>query len=156
MKNLILITIAIFTLQTVTAQRPEWTKKGDEKSDFAMFMKDFSPEQMATLQTKRMTLLLDLTAEQISKIYTINLSESKNRKSKMAEMKSKMKQGKPNTDEFYKMMIGRLDNRIGYKKQLSIILNKEQLEKWATLASEHFGESNHFMGGKPNFARGNN
>jgi hypothetical protein len=154
MKNLILITIAIFTLQTATAQRPDWTKKGGEKPDFAMLMQDLSAQQMATLQTKRMTLQLSLSENQISKVQTINLKAAKNRKSKMAEMKDKMKKGKPSSDHIYKMMIGRLDNRIALKKELSSVLNKEQLEKWVTLSSEHFGKSGHFMGGKPNFAKG--
>ncbi len=156
MKNLILITIAIFTLQTVTAQRPEWTKKGGERPEYATFIQDFSAEQMATLQAKRMTLQLDLSESQINKVYNINLKATTKRKAKIEEMKSKKQQGKPSATDRYKMMTRRLDSRIVYKNELSKVLSKEQLEKWTALANEHFGKSGHFMDGKPNFARGNN
>jgi len=143
MKNLILITIAIFTLQTVTAQRPDWTKNKGEHSSMS-FMQDLSADQMATLQTKRMTFQLDLNAEQIIKVQQVNLSFSKIRKSKMKELQNKNQKSKPSVDKRYKMMVARLDNRIAYKKELATILNKVQLEKWME-ASEKFGKGAHFM-----------
>ncbi len=147
MKNLILITIAIFTLQTVTAQRPDWTKNKGEHSSMS-FMQDLSAEQMATLQTKRMIFQFDLSEEQISKVQQVNLSFSKIRKSKMKEFKNKKQQDKPSADKRYKMMIARLDNRIAYKRELATILSKEQLKKWVN-ASEKFGKGAHFMSRRP-------
>lgn len=155
-KNLILIAIAIFALQTATAQRPDWINKDGGRPEHVNFMQDFTAEQMATLQTKKMSLKLDLTENQISKVYDINLKAAKARESKMAEMKNKKEQGKPSAEERYNMMIGRLDTRIEYKKELAKVLTKEQLEKWSILASEYFGKTKHFMVGKPNFASGNN
>jgi hypothetical protein len=144
MKNLILITAVIFTLQTVNAQRPEWTKNKGEHSSMS-FMQDLSAEQMAALQTKRMTFQLDLSKEQIIKVQQVNISFSKIRKSKMEEFQNKKQQGKPSVDKRYKMMNARLDNRIAYKKELATILNKEQIEKWME-ASEKFGKGAYFMG----------
>jgi hypothetical protein len=148
MKNLILITIAIFTLQTVNAQRPEWTKNKDGQHSSMSFMQDLSAEQMATLQTKRMTFQFDLSEQQISKVQQINLSFAEIRKNKMQEFKNKKQQEKPSADKRYKMMIARLDNRIAYKKELATILSKEQLEKWVN-ASEKFGKGAHFMSRRP-------
>lgn len=155
-KNLILIAIVIFALQTATAQRPEWTKIGGERPEHIDFMQDFTAEQMATLQTKRMTLLLDLSQDQTKKVFNINLKAAKSRKSKIAEMKNKKEQGKPNAEERYKMMSGRLDKRIAYKNELEKVLSKEQLEKWSTMSSKNFEKTRYSMGGKPNFARSNN
>lgn len=135
----ILIAIAFFTLQTTFAQRPEWTKQNGERSEHTDFMQDFTAEQMATLQTKRMTLLLDLSQDQINKVYDINLNAAKSRESKMAEMKNKKSQGKPSSEDRYLMLSNRIDKRIAYKKELEKVLNKEQLEKWSTMSSKHFG-----------------
>lgn len=154
--NLFLIVIAIFTLQTATAQRPEWVKKGDEKQKNIDFAQDFTAEQMATLQTKKMTLLLDLSENQIEKVIEINLKAAKHRKSKMAEMQNKKKQGKPSSEARYKMMISRLDNRIKYKNELAKVLSKEQLEKWQTMTNKNNWESGYSMSGNPNFTRRNN
>lgn len=148
MKNLILIITVIFTLQTVNAQRPDWTKNRGEKHGYMSFMQDLSAEQMATLQTKRMTFQLDLNVGQIVKVQQVNLSFSKIRKSKMKEFKNKKAEGKPSVDKRYKMMIGRLNNRIAYKKELATILNKEQLEEWMK-TSEKLGKGAHFMARKP-------
>lgn len=152
----ILIAIAFFTLQTTLAQRPEWTKQNGERPEHIDFMQDFTAEQMSTLQTKRMTLLLDLSQDQINKVYAINLNAAKSRESKMAEMKNKKSQGKPSSEDRYKMISGRLDERIAYKQELEKVLSKEQLEKWSTMSSKHFGENMNLMGRNPNFAKRNN
>jgi hypothetical protein len=154
MKNLILIAIAIFTLQTVTAQRPEWTKNKGEQHGSMSFMQDLSANQMATLQTKRMTFQLDLSKEQIAQVGLVNLSFAKIRKSKIEEFQNKKQQGKPSADKRYKMMSARLDNRIAYKKELATILSKAQIEKWME-ASEKYGKGAHFMhNGANKYGRG--
>jgi protein CpxP len=151
-----LIAIAFLTLQTTFAQRPEWTKQNGERPEHADFMQDFTAEQMATLQTKRMTLFLNLSQDQIDKVYDINLKAASYRKSKIAEMENKKKEGKPDSEKRYEMMTTRLDNRIKYKSELAKELTKEQLEKWQTMAHKSNWESAHSMGGKPNFTSRNN
>ena len=59
----IFITLLLLVGITAIAQRPE-EKKGKERHKM---MHDFTPEQVATLHTKKMTLALDLTTAQQSK-----------------------------------------------------------------------------------------
>lgn len=153
MKNLILITIAIFTLQTATAQRPECTKNKDKQQNSMSFVQDLSAEQMANLQTKRMTFRLGLDENQAVKVQQINLSFAKIRKSKMEEFKNKKQENKPSVENRYKMMNTQLDNRIAYKKELANILSKEQLDKWIE-ASEKYGKGAHFMHNNNKHGRG--
>ena len=97
-------------------------------------MKDLTPEQMATLKTKKMTLALDLSESQQKKIYNLSLKGAKDRKAKMEARKETMKNNngkRPelSSDEKYKRANERLDQQIAMKKELSTILTKEQLEK---------------------------
>ncbi|MEJ1224102.1 hypothetical protein [Sediminicola sp. 1XM1-17] len=96
-------------------------------------LKDLSPEQMATLQTKRMTLALDLTATQQKQMQDFNLEEATSRMARMNEMKVKRESGevtKPTSEERYAMHTARLDQRIAQKSQMKQLLSKEQFEKW--------------------------
>ncbi|MFD0964802.1 hypothetical protein [Pseudofulvibacter geojedonensis] len=97
-------------------------------------MKDLSPEQMATLKTKKMTLALDLTESQQKKIYDFNLKNATVRKAKIEAHKAAIKKNTDkklalSADEKYNRANERLDQQIAMKKELSAILTKEQLEK---------------------------
>lgn len=50
--------------------------------------KDLSPQQIATLQTKKMTLALDLDEKQQTKIMDMNLERAEMRKAQMEERKA--------------------------------------------------------------------
>lgn len=96
-------------------------------------LKELSPEQMATLQTKRMTLALDLTVAQQKQMQKVNLEEATSRVAKMQEMKDKRQDGemtKPTSEERYAMQTERLDQRIAQKSQMKQLLSQEQFEKW--------------------------
>lgn len=54
---------------------------------------DMTAEQMATLQTKHMTLALDLTEDQQNQIYKINLEKAQFGKEKWAEAKAARESG---------------------------------------------------------------
>ncbi|MEB8330756.1 hypothetical protein OO009_15465 [Flavobacteriaceae bacterium KMM 6897] len=94
---------------------------------------DLSPEQMATLQTKRMTLTLDLTEAQQQQIQKVHLEQATSRKAKMMEMKAKKESGemtKPTSEERYVMQTAKMDQQIAQKAKMKQILSKEQYEKW--------------------------
>jgi len=149
MKNLILITIAVFTLQTANAQRPNLGQHENMMSQRMSFMEDFSAEQIANIQTKRMALMLNLSEEQITKISVLNLKNAEKLKDKMTEIKNIENKGKPSSEDRYKMMMGRMDHRIAYKKEIKTILDKEQFEKWEELLIQRFGSMGQNFGGKP-------
>lgn len=132
MKKIVIIFIALVTLQ-VTAQDKQRAPRGERPGDRMEAMKDMTPEEMATLQTKRMTLHLDLTAEQQKKVQALNLEEAQMRKAKMEEHQAKKESGemqKPSKEERLKMMNDRLDHQIAMKQKMKSILNDEQYNKW--------------------------
>lgn len=130
MKNAALVFMLLIGM-TVMAQRGE----GHHRDA----MKDLTPEQAATLQTKRMTLALDLSQAQQSKIQALNLANAELRKSNMEERKSKNENGevkKPTTEERYAMQNQRLDHQIAQKAEIKNILSEEQFEKWTKLKAK--------------------
>ena len=100
-------------------------------------MKNLTPEQTATLQTKKMTLVLDLTQDQQTKIQGINLEKAKARKTKMEDRKAAKENGevkKPTFEERYAMQNARLDQMIAQKAEMKNILSADQYEKWGKMA----------------------
>ncbi|MGI9547732.1 MAG: hypothetical protein ACR2MM_10870, partial [Flavobacteriaceae bacterium] len=96
-------------------------------------MKDMNPEQVASLETKKLTLALDLTEQQQAEIRQIELENAEYRKAKMEErraVKDSEKAEKPSSDERYAMMSDRLDRKIDHKEKMKSILDKSQFEKW--------------------------
>jgi hypothetical protein len=96
-------------------------------------MKDLTPEQMATLQTKKMTLALDLTEAQQAQVKALHLENAKMRKTKMEERKAQKEEGeakKPTSEERYAMTNARLDHQIAQKAELKSILSDEQYAQW--------------------------
>ena len=153
MKKLVLIAIALLALQaTAQEKKREQQRKGpNEKMEM---LKELTPEELATLQTKKMTLHLDLTEAQQDKIMAINLEQAKLRKSKMEARQKKMESEtdeKPSKEERLKMMNEKLDHQIEMKKKMKAILNAEQFEKWEKIQ----GKRQHKKGEKPQMKRRN-
>ena len=69
MKKLVIIALAFFALQATAQER----KRGQHGKERAQKMMNLSAEEAATLQTKKMTLFLDLNESQQAKIYKVNL-----------------------------------------------------------------------------------
>jgi len=99
-------------------------------------MKDFTPEQSAILQTKRMALALDLNASQQKQILELNKKQTTERKKKMEAHRAMMSADmKPTSDERFNMMNEMLDYKLAHQTQVKKILNKEQYEQWKTMQS---------------------
>lgn len=132
MKKIILIALALVTIQVSAQDKGPENRKGN-KMEKGQRMSDFTPEEMAQLQTKKMTLDLDLTEAQQKKIEKINLENAKERKEKMEARQAKKKDGtgeKPSKEERLAMMNERLDKQMEIKQKMKQILNAEQFEKW--------------------------
>lgn len=123
MKKIFLIALAFVTIQ-VSAQN-QGERKGDR-------MNDFTPEEMAQLQTKKMTLALDLTDAQQKQVEKLQLENAKERQAlrETRQLKKKDGTGKPNKEERLAMMNERLDKQIEMKEKMKQILNEDQFEKW--------------------------
>ena len=130
MKKLVLIVIALVTMH-ITAQESEHKK--NERQERHEKFKDFTPEQIAELQTKKMTLRLDLTEAQQRDIEKIHLANAKERQAKQRELKLKREKNNDQKllkDERFNLMNQRLDKHISNKKEIKRILSREQFEKF--------------------------
>jgi len=111
-------------------------------------MSDMTPEQIATLQTKKMTLELDLSEAQQDQLYTLNLESAKTKKAKREEIKSLKKTGerqKPSSEERYALKSKRLDAQLAHKEEMKKILSEEQMEKWEKI---HLNKRKHHRKGR--------
>lgn len=129
----IIITLMLLVGFTTMAQHGEHHKG---KKMTMMKMTDMTPEQMATLQTKRMVLALELSERQQEQIQALNLENAKLRKAKIEEWKAKKENGemkKPTSEERYAMQNARLDHKIAQQEKMKDILNDEQYAKWKNM-----------------------
>ncbi|MDB4293404.1 hypothetical protein N9954_08360 [Maribacter sp.] len=125
MKKVLLIAMALVTLQSMAQDKQE-----NKRSTY-------TPEQKATLQTKRMTLALDLSATQQEQVQLLYLEQAKLRKSQMEERKARKASEdakKPTSDERYAMQTARLDQQIAHKAEMKKVLSTEQYERWEKMS----------------------
>ncbi len=131
MKNVIMIALALFTLQ-LSAQKKEHKHNHATQHN----KRNISPEDMATLQTKKMTLALDLTTGQQTKVKALMLENAKKRKDMMVARKSN-KENNENKKLTQKQRLQiantRLDNKIATKAKMKAILDKDQYSKYEKL-----------------------
>lgn len=124
MKYLFTILLAGMTFFT-------YAQKGNGKM---MSNKDYTPQQMAELQTKRMTLALDLTPAQQSKIMVLNQKMAAERTARMEKHRSMRGSGNTLTsEERFKMQNEILDIQIKNQEEMKKILNKDQFEQWKNM-----------------------
>lgn len=132
MKQLFL-SLLVLTTFTITAQ--ERHNDNHDKKEHQKRMAHFSnlkAEDIAQLKTKKMTLALDLTAEQQEQVYLIHLEQTKMQKAKYEARKQQEKgeRKKLTHEERLAMVNERLDRQIALKSQFKQILNATQYEKF--------------------------
>ncbi len=135
MKKIFLIALALVSLQ-MTAQEKRELHERKQKSER---MSDYTPQEIAQLQTKQMTLDLDLTEAQQDKIMAINLKNAESRKAMMEARKERMenKEAKEiSKEEKLKLKNDMLDRKIEIKKQMKAVLNDEQYQKWEAMVQK--------------------
>lgn len=131
MKNALLIAMALIAIQVSAQERNQ--RPNRERSPRMERMQNLTPEEMATLQTKKMTLHLDLNETQQRAVQKLNLQNATERKARMDARKAKMESGsmeKPSKEERLKMMNDMLDHKIAMKAKMKDILNADQYAKW--------------------------
>lgn len=128
MKNLLMIAVAFITIN-VSAQ----DKKMEVAEERKEMRQDLTPEETAKLQTKKMTLQLDLTDQQQVEVEKLLFNEARLRMAKREEFKAnreKLQGEKLSKEERLKMTNERLDHQIEMKKKMKAILNVEQYAKF--------------------------
>ncbi|HEX5742882.1 MAG TPA: hypothetical protein VFY09_03160 [Flavobacteriaceae bacterium] len=91
----------------------------------------FSPEQIAELQTKKMELDFELNEKQRKEIYNLNLELAQKRQQNLAEMKARKSENKAFTsDEKYEKELKRLDEQKNHQAEMKRILGEEKYKVW--------------------------
>lgn len=92
---------------------------------------DFTPEQMATLQTKSMTLKLDLDKNQQEAVYDLQKNQMLVGQAMRTAMQERRTNGNtPTSDQVFQLKSSRLDRMQVHSDAMKKILTKEQFEKW--------------------------
>lgn len=92
---------------------------------------DMTPDQMAELQTKKMTLHLELTDAQQKKVYNLNKEHAIEREARRKEMRTLREKGeKLAENNRFERKNTRLDAQLARQKEMKKILNETQYEIW--------------------------
>lgn len=134
MKSILKILILLFSLSVFAQQPPRQMdlERGKQPNKGMHAMKDLTPEQEATLWTKKMTLELDLNKTQQDQMYALILGKTKKIN---LRMENKPKE-RPTKEEIYNMHISRLDEAIAMKESLKKILNDDQFDQWEMIKNK--------------------
>ena len=125
MKKLVLITLLMVSITTMAQRHKEG--HGAQERPNREALKNMTPEQHATLKTKKMTLDLDLNESQERAMMAINLEAAKKRASKRAQRSEKKEMS---SEEHYQKRLESLEGLIETKKKIKAILSEEQFAKF--------------------------
>ena len=92
-------------------------------------MQEFSADQMATLQSKKMMLALDLSSNQQQELETL-LSKRIGQRHQMRQARQQDSAAMADPQKRYQFMNQRLDSEIAFRQELKKILSEPQYEQW--------------------------
>jgi hypothetical protein len=139
MKYTLKILILLFSLSVFAQQPPRQmdSERGKRPNNRMQAKKALTPEQEATLWTKKMTLELDLNQNQQDQMYALVLEKTKKIKLRMENKPEE----RPSKEEVYNMHISRLDEAIAMKKSLKKILNDYQFAQWELIKNKKYSKT---------------
>ena len=121
-KTIGILAIAFLVSTTINAQGKR-NKIGQKN--------EFSPEQHATLQTKRMALHFDLDKNQQKAVYNLKKKQAEEHQKNVRILKQNKKKGvRLTNDERFQFQNNRLDRQLENKVEIKKILTKKQFGKW--------------------------
>ena len=140
MKRLLVVAIAFFTLNAVAQEKK--TKSATLSKEQHTKQQHSSPEEMATMKTKKLSQQLDLTSNQQKEVYNLILEYSKGD----TESKLKIKEEIASKDKI-DMQEAKKSYIINREKQMDQmnsnfkdILNDEQYKKYEKISSKSQGK----------------
>lgn len=137
MKNILYALAILCTLNLAAQEKPEHGGRNGKMKAQKEFLQSLTPEQQATLQTKKLTLALDLSEPQQQRVLALQTKTATERKAKMEARKAKKEKGeKPTNEERYQMMNEHLDAKITFKKSMKEILTTDQYERWEKMQAQ--------------------
>ncbi len=132
MKKIVFILVFITGFTTIGQELESITKKGNSQRE------KLTAEQRVELQTKRMTLELDLNSKQQTELKKVLLTQAKKREEKQNELKEKRAENKAlSADEKFELQNEMLDNQIAFKAEMKKILTPEQFTKWESKMAQN-------------------
>jgi Skp family chaperone for outer membrane proteins len=128
MKKLLgLFVIAILLTSTINAQ---------ERKGRIGKRADFTPEQIAELHTKRLTLNFDLDKNQQKAVYDLKKKQAEECQIMRKNFRQKNQNGiKPTSDERFQFKNNQLERQLETKNAMKNILQKDQFEKWEKISN---------------------
>lgn len=122
----IIVLIALMVMTVTQAQEGRQGQRGER-------MKDVSPQEMATVQSKKLTLALDLSDQQEKDVYQILFKQAEKRKANKLSREDREKL----TDEQKKeARLKMLDEKIAVKRSMKKILNNDQYAEWKKMMQQ--------------------
>ena len=118
------ILVAFIFIGTMSFAQP--SKRGREMSPPMHKMANMSAENIATLMSKKMTLQLDLSETQQTKVYELILETTVKKRAQRANRP----EGKPSKEQHFEMQNKMLEDKIAFKKSMKSILNDAQYTLW--------------------------
>lgn len=117
--------LACLLLAGLSATAQHMTREGRGRQQ----MQEFSPDEMATLQSKKMMLALDLSSNQQQELKTL-LSKRIQKRQEMRQAHQKDTAALADPRQRYQRMNERLDGEIAFRQDLKKILTEPQYDKW--------------------------
>lgn len=130
LKMFVLSAVAFVGLQAASQNQKKDRNQNRERNHEMMKL---SAEDIATIQTKKMTLFLDLNDSQQIAIQKINLENATQKKAMMEAYQAKKASGelsKPSGEDKLNKLNKSLDHQIAMKAKMKSILNDDQFAKW--------------------------
>jgi hypothetical protein len=126
MKKLILIMVALFTLNGIAQEKQ--TVSGEKVTKEKV---EKTPENMAAMETKKMTKRLDLSSKQQKEVYTILLEKAKLNAESYAELKKmKSSEEKPSKEGFKTVKRKMMEQQKITDSKLKEVLSEEQFSSY--------------------------
>ena len=115
----------LFSISLIAQGNNEGKKRGLKQGP------EFTTEQMAALQSKKMALKLDLNENQQKAVHKMMLKSAEERKQFREENRQNRKNGiKPTSEQKFNRENIRLEKQMAHKNEMKKILNEDQYEKW--------------------------
>jgi protein CpxP len=122
MKKIMIIVLAFVTAIGFSQERE---RSQEMREKMKQERQQLTPEQRAELNTKRLTIQLDLTEVQQKQMLNLQLEMAKEHAAKKQEMKNKTEEA-----GYYEKANSGLDMRKDYQDKMKAILNESQYQNW--------------------------
>lgn len=129
-KTAVLGLVALMTSLGMSAQQGH--RKGP-RQERAQQKEALTPAQQAALQTKKMTLALDLNSKQQKAVESLFMAQANERETMRSDRDNKKEvtnNKRPSKEERYERSMALLDKRIAHKTAMKDILTEDQFKKW--------------------------